>query len=178
MSAIATPSFTLHEELLAALTGGFNDYLATAAGQIGVPAYALNWSKDPDGKLNCFEGEWLFAELIDMWEPVFPAVAWWVAAGADQNVEKGRAFSGRIQVAFRFFLGTKGKHNTDKLEGWRYATEAAIVATLRAMVNAPCAYSKDISWSDPVPLDWLDRDSKHIGWVKQVDFRASFEVNV
>jgi hypothetical protein len=104
-------------------------------------------------------------------------VSWWIGQGADLNINKPKAFSGQVQAMWRFFLAVKGKYATG-LQPMREATESALLATLLNSNFAPCCYRKDLASSDPLGQQWVDQDGKNVGWVQEIQYQASFEVNV
>lgn len=155
----------------------FNDALVNACIEFGVPVAwmpPINFAEDAAGLKNFYRGDWSLEGLSTYCEPDWPAVAMWTGEGQDQSNEKPRKFSGVLAVYWRFFLVVPGLRRAG-LTDMREAVEAAMIATLEP---EGIQYRGDLSWTPLTEQTILGQDEKHFGWLQQVTYNASFEVNV
>lgn len=167
----------LRQGLQAAFAAMFNVEAAAACRELGIPPIAFNWERAAKLPKTCFVGNRSFEDLRDFEGADFPAVSWWMGSGQDLNTESPRRFSGIISAGWRFFCAVPGRSSRGLTEQ-REAVEAAMGALVVSVNLDHGAYRKDLVWGDPVDYKWLDQDSKHVGWVQEIQFNASFEVNV
>ncbi len=161
-------------------TGAFNAALLEACGEYGIGdlAYAINWNYAVDLPQNFYRENWTLDTLLELREPVFPALAMWTGNGAEYEAGRRsmpRTFSGFVFVHWRFFLAINGLR-TSGLTPLREATESAMLACLEPELSE-ITYRKDLAWLDADPRVWLDQDQNNVGFLQQVEFQASFEVN-
>jgi hypothetical protein len=174
--SVVSATGALTDSLSGALVLAFNPALVERCTALRIKAFPINWSRASEGPNNCFEGSWSFDELLEFEVPAFPAVCWWIGGGQDLNLQKPRTFSGRVEARWRLIAAVRGMSNRG-LAAQRDAFETALLATLLSMGDA--GYNKDLVWGDPVEQQWIDQSAaKHVGWVQEVNYTASFEVNV
>lgn len=159
----------------------FNATLASVCQEYGVfdPAYEINFAELKERPQNFYRGNWTLDSLQALREPVLPALAMWTGEGTPYGPgqrEMPRSFSGFVVGHWRFFLLVRGRSSA-KLTDLREATESAMLATLQAEFTE-MTYRADLAWQPLPEQTWLDQDDKHVGFVQELEFQASFEVNV
>ncbi len=159
----------------------FSPFLAEACGDFGIPdlAYLINFQDFAEAPQNFFRGDWTLAGLMATREPDVPGLAMWTGEGGQYGAgqrEMPRTFSGFVFAHWRFFLFIPGSRRV-QLTDLREATEAAMVATL-ALAVSDVLYRGDLAWHALPEQVWLDQDQQAVGFVQEVEYQASFEVNV
>lgn len=159
----------------------FSTYLSAACVEFGIPdlAYAVNFQEYAESPQNFYRGDWTLDGLVKTREPELPALAMWTGEGGQYGPgqrEMPRTFSGFVFAHWRFFLAIPGSRRT-QLTDLREATEAAMVSTLATVVSA-VLYRGDLAWNALPEQVWLDQDQQAVGFVQEVEYQASFEVNV
>jgi hypothetical protein len=159
----------------------FNDALAEIHLEYEIfdPAYRINFAEVAEQPQNFYRGAWSLEDLLRFREPDLPVMC--LAVGSGIPYPPGirsmpRAFSGYVGAQWRFYLAIRGRSG-EKLTALREATEAAMLATIQGEFSE-ITYRGDLSWQPLLEEPWLDQDNKHAGFVQQVDYSASFEVNV
>ena len=180
MSSIMV-SRLLRLEVEGRLADSFNGNLATACADcdISALAYVLNFAEADGDPQNFYRGDWTLDGLVAFKEPDLPALTLWVGEGnayGPGQREMPRTFSGSVVVHWRFFLSIRGSRAAG-LTDLREATESAMVSTLAEEFSG-VTYRGDLAWQTLPPQTWLDRDDQAVGFVQEVEFQASFEVNV
>jgi hypothetical protein len=159
----------------------FTTYLSAACVDFGIPdlAYAINFQESADAPQNFYRGDWTLDGLMATREPELPALAMWTGEGGQYGAgqrEMPRAFSGFVFAHWRFFLSVPGSRRTE-LTDLREATESAMVVLLATVVS-DVTYRGDLAWHALPEQVWLDQDQHAVGFVQEVEYQASFEVNV
>ncbi|HYX47871.1 MAG TPA: hypothetical protein VE820_13765 [Sphingomicrobium sp.] len=162
--------------MLARFDALFNDSLTTACAEFGIGdlSYAIDFSQSL-GVQNFFEGNRSFEGLLFHHEPTFPAVAFWIGPGQDRQLAKPRKFSGEITAYWRFWFAVEGRLKPGLVD-LREATESAMIQTLDP--EMPGFGYHGLGWNDINEQVWLDQEQKAIGYVQEIVYSASFEVNV
>lgn len=174
---MTSPSRFLRQALEARFIADFNSNLAAACREFGIDsAYAISFDEASDTAQNFYRGNRTLDSLNLHQEPELPALAMWIGPGQDQKIEKPRTFSGPVQACWRFFLAVQGLRKMG-LTDLREATEAAMVATLDPEIP-DAGYRGDLLWQPLQEQIWLDQDANHRGWVQELEFQATFEVNL
>ena len=159
----------------------FNSNLSAAIDDFAIPTlgYQINFGELPELPQNFYRGAWELDTLMALREPDLPVLAMFTGTGGQYGAgqrEMPRVFSGFVFAHWRFFLSIKGLRSTG-LEDLREATESAMVATLDQEFSE-VTYRGDLVWQAPNPQVWLDQDEHHVGFVQQIEYQASFEVQV
>lgn len=160
----------------------FNDALAGACEEFEIPelVYAINFEQAPPGEpQNFFRGNRSLDSIMQLQEPELPALAMWTGAGGNFGPgerQMPRTFSGLVVAGWRFFLAVRGLRSTGLVD-LREATEAAMITTIDREFSG-VSYRGDLSWNPPPEQTWLDRDEQLVGFVQEIEFQASFGVNV
>ena len=180
MSSIQV-SRLLRLALESSFAADFAGYLAAACSDFGIPdlAYEINFREFEDAPQNFYRGDWTLDGLVATREPELPALAMWTGEGGQYGAgqrEMPRTFSGFVFVHWRFFLSIPGSRRTE-LTDLREATESAMVALLATVVS-DVPYRGDLAWHALPEQVWLDQDQHAVGFVQEVEYQASFEVNV
>jgi hypothetical protein len=160
--------------------GEFNANLAQACTDFGIDGliYLVNFTEADSSPQNFFRGNWNLDGLMQLREPDLPALTMWTGPGAQYGPgqrEMPRNFSGFVFAYWRFFLAVQGR--ASGLTDLREATESAMVATLVDEFSE-VTYRGDLAWQPLNEQVWLDRDNQAVGFVQEVEYQASFEVNV
>lgn len=159
----------------------FNGALAVACTEFLIDslAYQIDFEQTEGGLQNFYRGNRTLEELMRLQEPDLPALAMWTGQGGNYppgQREMPRTFSGVVGVGWRFFLAVRGLRNTQLVDLCE-ATEAAMIATLDEEFVG-INYRGDLSWQSPPEQIWVDQDEAHVGFVQEMEFQASFGVNV
>jgi hypothetical protein len=159
----------------------FTTYLSAACADFGISdlAYRINFAETTGAPQNFYRGDWTLAGLVATREPELPALAMWTGEGGQYGPgqrEMPRTFSGFVFVHWRFFLAIPGLRRAE-LTDLREATESAMVALLATVVS-DVTYRGDLAWHALPEQVWLDQDQHAVGFVQEVEYQASFEVNV
>jgi hypothetical protein len=162
-------------------TSSFNSDLSTACGDFGISslAYSLNFGYSTSLPQNYFHGNWSLEDLLRFHEPILPALTMWTGEGGQYPAgqrEMPRDFSGYVFAHWRFFLAIQGRVSFG-LTDLREATESAVLSALIPEFS-PITYRGDLAWQATPPREWTDADEKQAGFVQEVEYQASFEVNV
>lgn len=178
----------LRQALEDRFTLDFNANLQAACDDFGITGlgYQVNFGQ-PDGNTapdvlqpqNFYRGNWSLENLFALREPILPALAMWIGEGGQYGPgqrEMPRTFSGFIFAHWRFFLAIQGGRRSG-LTDLREATESAMVQTLTAEFSV-ATYRGDLAWQAVPEQVWLDQDQQSLGFVQEVEYQASFEVNV
>jgi len=172
-------------ELKERFSADFNDNLAAACTEFGIPGFALNFAQDPSGLQNFYEGNRSLDSLNLHQEPDLSAMTMWTGEGRPFGLgerEMPRSFSGEVLAHWRFFLAIPGLRATGLVD-LREAVEAAVLATLTPEWSG-LAYRGNLGWQSLNEQIWLDLDSnpdgtpQPRGWIQEVEYVASFEVNI
>jgi hypothetical protein len=160
---------------------GFNTLLSAACTDFDIAdlAYQINFAEDDAEPANFYRGDWTLDGLIARREPDLPALAIWTGEGGSYGPgqrEMPRTFSGFVFVHWRFFLFVQGSRRAG-LTDLREATESAMVAMLATDFSG-VTYRGDLAWHAVPEQTWLDQDQQAVGFVQEVEYQASFEVNV
>jgi hypothetical protein len=174
-----SPSRVLRLALESRFSSDFNPNLAAAWAEIGIVGlqpYSISF--DEAGSIqNFYRGNRTLDSLWTHQEPELPALAMWIGPGQNQTIQKPRMFSGPVTACWRFFLAVQGLRKAG-LTDMREATEAAMVATLDPEIPS-VGYRGDLLWQPVQEQIWLDLDSQtQRGWVQEVEFQATFEVDL
>jgi hypothetical protein len=166
----------------------FNTNLNAACHDFAIDdlAYKINFTEadgqnftEADGQpQNFYRGNWTLDSLIALREPDLPALAMWTGEGAQYGPgerQMPRTFSGFVFAHWRFFLAVKGRR--EGLTDLREATESAMISTLDAEFSGT-GYRGDLAWQALPDQIWIDQDQKAVGFGQQVEYQASFEVQV
>lgn len=176
-----SPSRILRTDLEEQFAEEFTPALKDACGTFGISnlEYEINFREADGLNQNFYRKNWNLAEILQFYEPVFPSLCMWTSEGGEYGPgvrSTPRTFSGFVYVYWRFFLSINGLRSAG-LTDLREATESAILAVLVPELNA-VTYRKDLVWEAIDPQIWTDRDGQNVGFIQQVDYKASFEVNV
>jgi hypothetical protein len=176
MSAVQV-SRLLRVELEARFASLYNDAVSAACTEFGIAdlSYAINFAEASSLPQNFYRGEWTMESLM-LREPEFPCMAMWVGAGRDDRRSKPRSFSGVVAVYWRVWLSIVGIRKGGLVD-LREATEAAMIATLDPELPS-LGYVGDLEWAPLGEQQLLSQDEQHFGWIQQVTYSATFEVNV
>ena len=161
--------------------GEFNDHLAEVSKEFQFPqlAYRINFEEFGEAPENFYRGNWTLDALGSFRKPVLPALTMWTGEGVPYGPgqrEMPRHFSGYVVAHWRFFVSVLGRSSA-KLTDLREATESAMLATIQDEFSE-MTYRGDLGWQALQEQTWLDQDSRHLGFVQELEFQASFEVNV
>ena len=167
--------------LEATFASEFTPLVTAACTDFGIPdlAYAINIQGFADAPQNFYRGDWTLDGLMATREPELPALAMWTGEGGQYGAgqrEMPRTFSGFVFAHWRFFLLIPGSRRTE-LTDLREATESAMVATLATVVT-DVLYRGDLAWHALPEQVWFDQDQQAVGFAQEVEYQASFEVNV
>jgi hypothetical protein len=154
----------------------FNDAVWSAALEFGVDELmipTINFAEYPDVPQNFYRGVWTLDDMQTRQTPDWPAMCMWVGEGQDQKTQKPRVFSGVVAVYWRFWLVVEGLKRAGLID-LREAVESAMVWTLHP---EGLGYRGDLSWGQLVEQSILGQDEQHYGWLQEVTYTASFEVD-
>jgi hypothetical protein len=156
----------------------FNGLLVEACLEFGIPelGYAINFTEEPSQPQNFYRGDRTLESLSLHQEPDLPALVMWTGEGQNLKLEMPREFSGRVACYWRFLLSINGVRSTGLVD-LREATEAAMAGTLAGEFD-DVGYLGDLAWQSLQEQQILDQDQRHFGWVQEVTYSATFEVNV
>jgi hypothetical protein len=173
-----SPSQVVRIAIEARFSALFNDALVTACEEFGIPdlAFAVNFGNVPEMNLsNYFRQERTLDTIEGKVDLDLPALAMWVGDAQDFKTEKGRTFSGTVGAYWRFWLF--GEMNESRLVELREAVEAAMIMVLEPEFSE-FGYRGDLSWRQLGEQEVFGQDEAHFGWRQEVNFTASFEVNL
>lgn len=175
-----SPSRILRLDLEEQFADAFTPALKDACGAFGISnlEYEINFRQADGLNQNFYRKTWTLTELMEFYEPVFPALCMWTNQGGEYGPgvrSTPRTFSGFVFVYWRFFLSFNGLRS-EGLTDLREATESALLEVLVPELNS-VTYRKDLAWSALDPQVWQDRDGQNVGFIQVVDYQASFEVN-
>ena len=117
-------------------------------------------------------------------EPDLPAMAMWIGPGIDMRASpespKPSNFYGRVTAYWRIWLFAPGstKQVQESLTPLREATESAMIATLNGGLPDDLGFRGDLSWGLPKEATWVDMDQQLVGWVQELEYTASFDVQL
>lgn len=159
----------------------FTTYLTAACADFGISdlGYQINFAESDAAPQNFYRGDWTLDGLVARREPELPALAIWTGEGGSYGAgqrEMPRSFSGFVFVHWRFFLFVQGSRRAG-LTDLREATESAMVAMLATYFSG-LTYRGDLAWHAIPEQVWLDQDQQAVGFAQEVEYQASFEVNV
>jgi len=162
----------------------YNDLLAEACQEFQVKPYRINFDQVDYGNTdlapqNFYEGNRTLAELSLYLEPDFPALTFWTGEGGELppgQRNQGILFSGWVAAHWRFFLSVKGLRSRGLVD-LQEATQSAMIAMLDDEFGG-FNYRGDLAWQAPPEQVWLDQDSNHVGFIQEIEFSGTFEVNV
>lgn len=175
-----SPARVLRLALLDRFTQDFNRNLQAACEEFGIPElnFTINFARDAIEPQNYYDFPEDFQRLIDHREPDFPVFEMWVDDWLDQHIEKPRDFSGTVRAQWRVFLSVDGFRKTGFFAQLREALDSALIVTLRAGLANSVVSRGDLSRSPAIDLEWLDQDENTVHWIQQVDYSATFEVQI
>ncbi len=168
----------------------FNEELAAACDEflVGDLKFAIEFgdeepSTDADEAMpptqNYYRGDRTLEDLLQHDEPDLPALAMWVGEGKNRDfdaVQSGRMFfSGVVAVYWRWFLFVPMRK--EGMVELAEAVQHAMLATLEPELIS-LNYRGDLSWGNPIEAKWTSQDAERFGWVQEILYTATFEVNV